>query len=237
MVILLRIILSVLLLTVFTIKTVNAAVLDFKTIANKVKKDVKLQINSKIKGNIITEIKAVPFKKLNIPNGKVEINTSINLKFFNPTTIANVSIIVNGKSVRTFILPVKVKIFDKVWVARYNINNGESFNINNITLENKEIGFISNNVLREDFSLLNSKTKRNYKVGDVIDKRYIAINPCIEKNSIVSILFENSDFTIVLMGEAMQEGKIGDFIKVRNKQYKKLYTGKILSAGKVLVNI
>ena len=42
---------------------------------------------------------------------------------------------------------------------------------------------------------------------------------------------------ITIDGTAMSDGMLGDYINVENKNYKKVYNGKIIGENRVLVNI
>lgn len=220
-----------------TNQTMDAAVLDSDILIKKVKKDVKENVSTFVKGKIIVDVTNIPYKSIEIPNGKAEINTAVNLKIFTPFTVVKTSIIVDGKIVKSFGVPVKISVFDKVWVAKDTINNGSALTNQNICLEDKEISLITENVTREDFQPVNVKTKKSYKPGDIIDSRYISKTPDVIRNNLVSIIFKNQNFSVVLSGQALENGKIGDFIKVRNKQYKKDYIGKVIGENKILINI
>jgi len=224
-------------LGLFTAQAVNAAVLDSKIIVNKIKKDVSQQFSGSVKGKLVTNIVNMPYKSIVIPDGKLEINTIVNSNYFSSFTIVKVNILVNGKTVKSFGVPVKLAVINKVWVAKTSIDNGEELNLKNIILEDKEVGLLAENAAGEDFSPVNMRTKRVYKSGEIIDKRFNYEEPCVVKNSIVSVVFQNDDFVLTVSGEALENGKMGDFIKVRNKQYKKDYTGKIVGINKILVDI
>lgn len=224
-------------LTCFINKPVFSAVLNSSVIADKVKKDVSNQVSTIVKGKIVTDIVNIPYKKIDLPDGKVEVKTSVNLNFFSSYTVSKVNISVNGETVKTFGVPVRIHVFDKVWVAKDIINNGELLSNSNLELEIKDISVLVENATREDFSFDNLKTKRAYKAGDIIDKRYIAKIPNIVRNSIVSIIFQSKNFTMTLSGEALEDGNIGDYIRVRNKQYKKDYIGRIIDVNQILINI
>lgn len=57
----------------------------------------------------------------------------------------------------------------------------------------------------------------------------------IEKNKKVSILYIEKNFRISLLGVALQSGKIGDIIEVKNISTGKVLKGRVISETEVLV--
>ncbi len=214
-----------------------ATVINSQFIADKVKESLIKQYSSTIHGRISVEVRQIPFKTLEIPDGHITIKTTINSNFFSPMTVAKVNILVNGQQEQTFGIPVKITVQDEVWVAIDNITKGETLTGNNITVEKKDISLIANNAARHTYDPLNSIAKKNYKIGDVIDTRFIETAPTVRKNTSVSIIFQSNNITIVADGKALEDGKIGDFVKVKNEKYNMFYTGKVVSVNTILVNI
>lgn len=224
-------------LNLFIVKSVNASTLYSKNIENIIKNDVTNQISTIAKGKITTEIVDMPFNSLSIPNGNLKIVTDVNLNYFSSFTIARVKLLVNGQIVKRFGVPVKIHIYDSVLVAITDINNGDDLTFNNVVPEYKDIASMTSNVVRSSFNIDNKKTNRAYRAGDIIDKRFIIEKPSVVRNSLVSIYFQDDNFTLTLTGKALDNGKIGDFIRVRNYDYKKDYTAEIIGVNKVLVNL
>ena len=215
----------------------NAAVLTSKFIIDKVKKSVVEQVSENTKGKIVAEINGIPYKEIEVPDGKVEIISSLNAKHFNPQTLAKVDIVVDGKKVKTFGVPVKLYAYDQVWITTDTINRGESFSNSNLSLENKELGLITENAARQNNQVIGCLSKKGYKPGEIIDSRFIESVPAVIKNSPISLIFKSSEITITLAAQSLDSGKMGDYIRVRSKQYKKDYIGKVIGINTVLVNI
>lgn len=224
-------------LALFTASS-QASVIYADFISSEVKKDLIKQVSSQIQGRIEVNVNQIPYKNLNIPEGKVEIKAEINIQnYFTSTTIAKVGVFVDNKEITSFGVPVKISVYDKVWVASEGINRGSSLTGMNIEIKEKEISEIAKTAARTKNSPDGYLAKKNFRIGEVIDTRYIETIPDIMRNNRVSIIFQSPYITVSMPGEAMQDGKIGDFIKVRNKQYKKDYIGKVVGNNTILVNI
>ena len=219
---------------------VNAAVLNSQFISNQIKKDVVKQVNSIIPGKIEVEIRETPYDYSPISynkSEKIDINTVIDTSHFNPLTIARVTILSNGKKIGFFGVPVRFTVWDKVWVASDFIRNGETLSNTNLTLENKNITLIAENALRENDFPAKSFVRKSFNEGEVLDKRFLESVPVVMKNSPVSVIFQSPYVTVTIEGEALDNGKIGDFVKVKSRTYRREYIGEVISNNTILVNI
>lgn len=224
-------------LAVFTASS-QASVIYADFISSEIKKDLVKQVSSQIQGRIDVNVNQIPYKTLNIPEGKVEIKAEINMQnYFTSTTVAKVGVFVDNKEFTSFGVPVKISVYDNVWVAAEAINRGSSLTGMNIEVQEKEISEIAKTAARAKNSPDGYLAKKNFRSGEIIDIRHIETIPDIMRNNRVSIIFQSDYVTVSMPGEAMQEGKIGDFIRVRNKQYKKDYIGKVVGNNTILVNI
>ena len=81
-------------------------------------------------------------------------------------------------------------------------------------------------------------TKKAFQKGEIIDKRFVKMRPDVIRNGDVRIFFvSNGSVMVTIDGTAMMDGMTGDYINVENKNYKKVYNGKVIGENKVLVNI
>ena len=226
-------ILTVILAFCFTTKA-NSAVLDAQILAREIEKDITACIQQEHKGKVEVEVVALPYQTIELPDGNIEIKTETTLQNIN-STILKVNIYVNNIKVKTFGARVEIKIYDKVWVAQNFLQRGDT--LKNLKLEEKNISSMPGIAAKENFDPTNYLTKRNVKPGEIINLNYIEEIPMIVKNSPVSLIFKTPLVSITVPAIAVDEGKVGDFIKVKNKAYGKSYVGKIIGENIVLVNI
>jgi len=214
----------------------GAVVLDNNFLKEKIKKEVETQLLSDKKTTV--EISELPYQKIEIDSGKndkIEVDAKINTRFFNPITIVRVNILVNGKLQKSFIAQAKINTYDKVWVVKDYIQRGSVFS--GVALEEKEITYLPKTYANKDFNPYKYVSRKNYKPEDVIDCTYVEKIPAIVRNSPVSVIFKTDSVSVTIPAVALEQGVIGDFIKVRSQNYKKDYLGKIISENVVLVNI
>lgn len=217
--------------------TAYSSVLTNKYISDCIKKDVTSQVNSVVDGKVDVEVGEIPYKSIEVPNGNIKVKSTVNLKFFMQRTLARIVVSVNDKDIRTFGVPVKLNVYNDVWVAKDFIRRGEAISIGNVSLERKNITDMAQNALSSKVEPMGSLVRKTFTPGDIIDARFVESAPIVSKSSHVSVMFKSSLITITIPCEALDNGKIGDLVRVRSKQYKKDYTGRVTDSGMVLVNI
>lgn len=210
-----------------------SAVLESQFITEQVKKEVISQLKSDYDGKINVNIRSIPYKTIEIPDGNMEIKTDIGN--FNSISIVRVSIFVDGIKVKSFGVRAEITIKDKVWVAKDWISRGNT--LKNLKMVKKEISSELDSLPGNDFNPERYRARRNIKPGEVIEFNNIEVIPTIVRNSPVSVIFKTPTVSITIPCVAMTSGKTGDFIKVKSKRYKKNYVGKIIGKNLVLVNI
>ncbi len=82
--------------------------------------------------------------------------------------------------------------------------------------------------------VLGKKLRRNIKEGEPITYRDLLKNYLVRRNSNVKVIYQRGAFKIELLGRALQNGELGDIIKVRNLSSGKVIQCKVIGINKVL---
>lgn len=215
----------------------DATVLTSKNITEAVQKDISKQASNLVKGKINIQVNNVPFEQLKIPDGSYKINTVVNMPYFTPATVVRVEVTVNDKVIDSFGVPVRISVTDKVLVATDRINIGETLTNSNVQFQDKDITQLAQSSAREDALSGNVITKKVFRSGEIIDTRYTESIPDVIRDNQVNLIFNSDLINITVTGTALENGKVGDFIRVRNVKYKKEYVGRIINRNTVQVNI
>lgn len=212
----------------------ECAVLDAQVIAKKIKHDITEQLKQQHDGRVEVEVASLPYQKFDLPDGKIDIRTDTDLNSLD-SSIVRVNIYVNGIKAKTFGARVEIKIYDRVLVAQDWIRKGDT--LKSIKAEEKNISSMVDVVLKKGFDTHKYLARRNIKPGEIINKNYIEKIPTIVKNSPVSLIFKTPYVSVTIPAIALTSGGMGDYIKVKNKAYKKNYIGKVIGKNIVLVHI
>ena len=210
--------------------------------SSKVKVDVARLFENNYKkaidGDVQVKITAVPFADIQLPDGKITYKISGNGDKILPRDVKRVDVYVNGVYQRTLNLPAQTFVYKDVLVARDFINREQTLTKDCTEVKKVDVSIRADYVL--DGSMLDREitTRKIFQKGEIIDKRFVKMKPDVARNADVRVFFvSNGSVMISIDGTAMSDGMLGDYINVENKNYKKVYNGKIIGENRVLVNI
>ncbi len=210
--------------------------------ASKVKIDVARLFENNYKktvdGEVQVKITATPFADLQLPDGRVTYKIAAGTDKILPRDVKRVDVFVNGVFVRTLNLPAQTSVYKDVLVATEQINREQLLTKECTEVKKVDVSMRADYVL--DGSMLDKEitTKKIFQKGEIIDRRFVKMRPDVARNADVRVFFvSNGSVMISIDGTAMSDGMLGDYINVENKNYKKVYNGKIIGENRILVNI
>lgn len=208
---------------------------DVKTaVANILETNYKKMTN----GDVEVKVSATPFAQLQLPDGKINYKIVSGGDKVVPRDIKRVDIYVNGAFVKTLNLPVQTVVYKEVLVASDFINREQALTKDCTTVKKVDVSMRMDFVLTDKMLEKEITTKKAFQKGEVIDRRFVKMRPDVMRNADVRIFFvSNGAVMISIDGTAMADGMTGDHVNVENKNYKKVYNGKVIGENKVLVNI
>ena len=233
----LSIVFSILAITL-SVQNANAQVITAAQIKSDVAKLFENHYKNIITGDVQVKITAVPFADIQLPDGKITYKISSSGDKILPRDVKRVDVFVNGAFIRTLNLPAQTAVYKEVLVASNLINREQSITNECTEIKRVDVAMRADYVL--DASMLEKEitTKKIFQKGEIIDKRFVKMRPDVAKNSDVRIFFVSGGSVMISIdGTAMSDGMTGDYINVENRNYKKVYNGKIIGENRVLVNI
>ena len=226
------------LMLVFTSTSVQAQVIS----SSKVKIDVARLFENNYKklvdGEVQVKITATPFADLQLPDGRITYKINGNSDKILPRDVKRVDVYVNGVFNRTLNLPAQTSVYKEVLIAREQISREQTLTKDCTEVKKVDVSSRADYVLDSSMLEKDITTKKVFQKGEIIDKRFVKMKPDVARNSDVRVFFvSNGSVMISIDGTAMSDGMLGDYINVENKNYKKVYNGKIIGENKILVNI
>ena len=167
------------------------------------------------------EVISVPDLKLKLPYGKYEEHLS--LDYLGRSSARFIyEITVNGKTVKKFWLPVRVERKVKVVVAVKPIPRGSVITSDEVSLK-EVVESRARGGTDSISSIVGATARRDFLPGDVITKTGIIPNFAVKRNQPVRVVYRSGAIRVELLGIALQDGVVGNIIKVKNPS-----TGKVL---------
>ena len=197
-----------------------------------------LEENYKKTGDVEVKVSATPFAQLQLPDGKVSYKIVSGADKIVPRDIKRVDVYVNNAFIKSLNLPVQTIVYKNVLVANDFINREQALTKDCVSVKKMDITMKADYVLTETALNKEMSAKKAFQKGEIIDKRFVKMRPDVIRNGEVRIFFVSNDAVMISIdGTAMADGMCGDYVNVENKNYQKVYNGKVIGENKVLVNI
>lgn len=217
---------------------VNAQMVSSSDVKTSVAKILETNYNKMTNGEVEVKVSATPFAQLQLPDGKVSYKVVSGGDKILPRDIKRIDVYVNNVFVKTLNLPVQTIVYKDVLVASDFINREQAVTNECTTVKRMDVSMKMDYVLDSKMLAKEMTTKKAFQKGEVIDKRFVKMRPDVQRNGEVRIFFvSNGDVMVTIDGTAMADGMTGDYINVENKNYKKVYNGKVIGENRVLVAI
>ncbi len=178
----------------------------------------------------------VPFKDLVIPDGNVSYKVVSPEGRYLARDIKRINVYVDGTLVKTLNLPVQLKAYKEVLTVKEPMNRDQAVTAENTYLQKIDVADKLNYILTAENLSKEIKTKKPMKQGEILDKRFVKIKPDVVRDTEVRVFFTSNDSLMITIDAiALEDGLLGDYVSVENKNYKKVYKGKIIGENRVLV--
>lgn len=224
--------------SVILIQPANAQTVSSAEIKSQIANQLETIYKKNTNADVEVKITATPFAQLQLPDGKITYKIVQGGDKIIPRDIKRVDIYVNNAFVKTLNLPAQTSVYKDVLVASDFINREQAITrettlVKRIDVSQKVDYVLSDKVLSKEMS-----AKKAFQKGEIIDKRFVKMKPDVERNMGVRIFFvSNGAVMVTIDGTALADGMTGDYINVENKNYKKVYTGKVIGENRVMVHI
>lgn len=142
-----------------------------------------------------------------------------------------------GQKMETGQVRVKIAYFDNVLIATDRIGRHQLINNENCTAKRMEITSLTARPLTSESSLADLRSKRDIRNGQILSSGSTEKIPTILSGQGVSILYKSTILEISAKGKAMESGYVGEKIRIKNEQSKKIITGIIVDSETVEIAV
>ena len=139
----------------------------------------------------------------------------------------------------TLSLRVDLTVYGEVPVAVHAIPREQPIQTADLRMERRPLTNLDDRTASEE--LIGKSTRQAIASGQVIKAQFLSAEPTggtrvVEPRAVVRIAARKGSLTVVVSGgEALQGGRMGDWIRVRNPQSGKVISGKITGPDEVEV--
>jgi flagella basal body P-ring formation protein FlgA len=143
----------------------------------------------------------------------------------------------SSNSVRRGQISLRVHKYAEVAVTVSALKLREALSPDQFTIQLMEVTSLREQPVTSLSAVLGSRAKRNLAVGRILTTEAIETAPDIEVGREVAITFTGHSFTVTTRGQAMQTGRIGETIRVRNAVSGKTILARVTGANEVTTEL
>lgn len=152
-----------------------------------------------------------------LPKGKLswDIDEKQNNNFTGNFSIM-IDFRVDDDSLRKIIVSGKLSVIRDIVKAARNINSGDIITSEDVILVSEKRKYFRKSLITDTNAVLGKRATRRIQADQPIQTGMFEVPPAVEKGDRVVIKAENNQVLITASGKALEEGCVGDQIRVRN---------------------
>lgn len=183
----------------------------------------EIKIDMKI-GNIIAPSKELRLKVIEKKIGMTKGSFRIGVGIYN-----------GEKLYRSIVVPVEVRTFEDVVVAKENIKAGSVIKRDDLIFKREETTTFGNDIIYNLDDAVGKKTKTSIGKEGILKGNLLENPPVIEKGKFISITVFKGNVVVTAPGKALEDGHINEFIKVFNLSSKENLMAQVNGNNSVVV--
>jgi len=217
-----------------TIATRNSQTVAADKLAEMFRSHIESQMPWKAADTVI-DMKPPP-SVAGLPAGQIAIRFECNgnYRYVGDTTFKT-TVMVGGKPCKTLYMRASIHPFGRVAVATRDIKRGELVSDSDCTMVRKDLGDLSGGFFADREDLRGLVAARSIPTGAVISTGSVDRPVAVKRGKVVAAEVRGNGFRITAMAKAMDNGRVGDVIKLMNVASRKTLTGEVLDANTVKV--
>ncbi len=141
----------------------------------------------------------------------------------------------NGTTPWSLFVPVSVKVMAEIVVANRGMPRGTIIGPDDISVEQRDIARLHRGFLEDTKLAVGKKLRQRVRRGQILTPYQLDVPLTVKRNTKVLIQASNNTVQVRMIGKALQNGSLGQIIRVRNESSNKEIDAKIIAPGIVEV--
>lgn len=182
------------------------------------------------------EIALRSFSPVSLPNGPIDLQVLRPSQGVTPGVQSFLlCVMLGGKQIKTVWIRAEVRIFDDVMVTSRPLAYLEPITPDAVRVERREVGSLFARPYTKLEDVTTRQAARAIRVNQILTPALVQLPQVTRPGSPVTLVYETARLRIEVPGEAVEGGKIGDVIRVKNLSSGQLLEGQLIGAHIVMV--
>jgi len=135
------------------------------------------------------------------------------------------------------LVSVFIRKYQDILVSKHNLPTGKTLTRNDISVQRSEISRLHNGYYTNIDQLDNMTARRSIRAGKILSPSMFKQRQLVSRGDEVLILAQTDNLKIKVKGKALMNGFLGQKIKVKNVNSKRIFQATVISSGLVQVNM
>lgn len=168
-------------------------------------------------------------RPLRVPEGEItcEVATPNGLRYWGNTAVT-VNVLVDGVPFRRLTCQFRIHLFDTIVVAARSIQARQTLTESDLRVEEQEIGAASDKYYTDIAEAVGLVSSRRLSPGQPILRTMVKKPQIIKSGDLITIVAHVNGVEVKMEGMALQPGREGEFIRVRNTLSRKVLRVKVI---------
>ncbi len=143
---------------------------------------------------------------------------------------------VDGQVASNQSIRVDIEALAEIIIAAANLRRGEVLDQDDLVLQRQDISTVKQ-PLFSAAEILGKRLKRSVRLGQPVQRKQIDFPPLVARGERVTIKVSSGGLNLTASGEAQQDGRKDDTIRVMNSNSRKVILGRVVAPGLVTVEL
>jgi flagella basal body P-ring formation protein FlgA len=152
-------------------------------------------------------------------------------------SVMRVGIDVDGQTQHTMSVTADVRIWRPVVVASHMLQRGEVIGAASCEVAERDVTQVRGQYYADALALQGMRARRTVGIGDIVTDNHVEKMPVVRRGDAIVLVARVGSMSMSASGEALQDGGIGDRIRVKNSDSGKTVYGHVLEGGAIRVGL
>lgn len=143
----------------------------------------------------------------------------------------------SGDSPWKIYIPARVKTLGDVVKLARPVTRGHTLTINDLRVEQDDIGALNSGYFEQPSQLLGFQVKRSMRSGQILNRLMVKLPNAIKRGQKVTLLANTAGFEVRVAGKALGDAALGESLRVLNLSSKRVVEGKVTGEKLVTVSL
>jgi len=177
------------------------------------------------------------YEKFNVPPGILSFDVFIPGQTQRGGSIAGtMRFLVNGQEVKRLHLTAQVDLYVDVASAVHYLKKHQEVQRRDVQWVSRNLAQLPQDAIMDLDELAGKRTNLSINAHEVLRAGMMEVPPLVRRGDRVTLLIENDQFKITASGEAREDGRKGDRIRLLNLSSQKEVCGKVVNPDTILVD-